>query len=459
MKYILIALFIILLGVCDLKSQSQITLDSTTLEVDTIITGLNVPWEIHWGPDDHIWMTERHGLISRVDPVNKDRQVLLDITGKVYQASESGLLGLVLHPDFPDSAYVYTVYTYLDGNSVTERLVRYTYSGSSLQNEEILLDNIPGNNTHDGSRLVISPDRKLLMSTGDARNTSNSQDVSSLSGKILRLELNGSIPDDNPVSGSPVYSWGHRNPQGLHFHPDGTLYSSEHGPSSDDEFQIIMKGRNYGWPDVHGFCDNATEEAYCADSNVVEPLVAWTPTIAPSDLIYYNHDAIPEFKGTFLMSVLKDKKIVRLELDETGTELVSETHFFTNEWGRLRDIESSPDGTIYIATNGESWSNTDPFTHSIISLKKTDETTNSTEHLISLNTINVWPNPTNGYVNIEVDKASVGKPLQIVDVSGKTIHEEVIKYSTQRISYHLSPGFYIVSVDGVGYGKVLVRLR
>ncbi|MFW6370694.1 MAG: PQQ-dependent sugar dehydrogenase [Bacteroidota bacterium] len=457
LKYIFFALLIFLIFSLNLRSQSQIELDSTTLEVDTIITGLNVPWEIHWGPDDHIWMTERHGLISRVDPVNKSREILLDITDKVYQASESGLLGLVLHPDFPDSAYVYTVYTYLDNNSITERLVRYTYSESALQHEEILLDNIPGNNTHDGSRLVISPDRKLFMSTGDARNTSFSQDVSSLAGKILRMELDGSIPEDNPVSGSPVYSWGHRNPQGLHFHPDGTLYSSEHGPSSDDEFQIVMKGRNYGWPDVHGFCDNATEEAYCADSNVVEPLVAWTPTIAPSDLIYYNHDALPEFKGTFLMSVLKDKKIVKLELDESGTSVVSETHYFTNEWGRLRDIESGPDGTIYIATNGESWSNTDPFTHSIISLKKADETTSRKSLSVASAGIKVWPNPSDRIINISVNESGLEKNLQILDVTGKVVLSQRVLNKNEKIAHSLQPGIYFILLDGAGIKKILVE--
>src|SRR5690606_13055391 len=153
----------------------------------------------------------------------------------------------------------------------------------------IIFDNIDGANNHNGSRLVISPDKKLIFTTGDAAITSTAQNLNSVNGKTLRINLDGTIPGDNPIQGNPVWTWGHRNPQGLVYSPDSTiLYSSEHGPSSDDEINIIVKGRNYGWPNVHGFCDNSNETAFCSDSNVVEPITAWTPTLAVAGIDFYN---------------------------------------------------------------------------------------------------------------------------------------------------------------------------
>lgn len=271
------------------SSKAQITLDSTLLDTTTIITGLDIPWEIQWGPDDWIWVTERYGRLSRIDPNRGTQEVLLDISSIVHQVGESGLLGMVLHPDFATTPQVFIVYTYRDNNnSFKERLVRYEYNAAaaSLQNPLILLDNIPAANIHDGARLLILPDQTLLMTTGDASNQSLPQNINSLNGKILRLNLDGSIPADNPISGSPIWTWGHRNPQGLYAGPNGIIYSSEHGPANDDEMNIIEKGRNYGWPNVEGYCNLSAEMQFCADSNVAEPIRAWTPTVAASDLVW-----------------------------------------------------------------------------------------------------------------------------------------------------------------------------
>jgi glucose/arabinose dehydrogenase len=179
--------------------------------------------------------------------------------------------------------------------NIKERIVRYEYSDGQLTDEFILLDNIQGNTTHDGCRMIILPDQTLLFSTGDAQNQPAAQNLEHLSGKFLRLHLDGSIPDDNPFPANPVYSLGHRNAQGLYLASNGIIYSSEHGPSTDDELNIIEPGRNYGWPDVHGFCDLPAEITFCDENNVKEPLEAWTPTIATSDIVYYDHDAIPEW--------------------------------------------------------------------------------------------------------------------------------------------------------------------
>ncbi len=349
------------------------TLDSTTLVADTVITGLNVPWELKWGPDNFLWMTERDGIVSRINPQTGLRTIMLNASqnngGPVYAISESGLLSFVFHPAFPDSNYLYMVYTYLDAANIKERMVRYEYVADSLINPVTLIENIAGANFHNGSRLAIGPDNKIYMTTGDGLTQPDAQSITSVNGKTLRLNLDGSIPADNPIPGSPIWSWGHRNAQGLEFGPTGILYSSEHGPNNDDEINIIKPAGNYGWPTVMGICNLPQELNFCTDSNVVESIYQWTPTIAPGDLIYYNSPAIPEWQGTLLLSVMKNKRLLRLTLNSTGDSITSETSYFINQWGRLRDICAGPDGTIYLATNGATSGNIDPNTHSIIRLR------------------------------------------------------------------------------------------
>lgn len=368
MPFRLPAIMLFCLFGTSLFGQNTLTLDSTTLTIDTVITGLDVPWEIAWGNDGWVWCTERYGMVSRIDPNTGTKDTILDIDSIVYSSGESGLLGMALHPDFADTPNVYLVYTYVSG-TIKERMVRYEYNGTSLVNPHIMIDNITGNTTHDGSRLVIGPDYKLYMTTGEAQNQPQSQNLNSLNGKFLRFNLDGSVPADNPIPGSYIYTWGHRNAQGMVFGPTGILYSSEHGPTTDDEFNIIVTGRNYGWPTVAGFCDNPNETTFCADSNVVEPLRAWTPTIAPGDITFYDDPAIPEWQGAILLAVLKNKQLKVLHLNAVGDSLVNEQTYLINQFGRFRDVLQGPNGEIYIATNGADWSNSDPGTHSIIRLQ------------------------------------------------------------------------------------------
>jgi glucose/arabinose dehydrogenase len=218
---------------------------------DSVIAeNLSHPWEILWGPDNHIWMTERGGKISRLNPSTGAITPLLSIN-EVESNGEGGMLGMALHPNFATTPQIFVVYNYDNGSGYKEKVVRYIYNGTSLDNPLIIIDNIQAAGIHNGSRLLIVGD-KLFITTGDASNQSNPQNVSSVNGKILRLNLDGTIPADNPVPGNPYWSYGHRNPQGLVF-ANNKLYSSEHGPTSDDEINIIEKGKNYGWPDVRGF--------------------------------------------------------------------------------------------------------------------------------------------------------------------------------------------------------------
>jgi len=349
MKGTKVILIIVLIGGFAFRGQSQIFIGNTEIDTNSIVTGLDTPWEILWGPDDHIWLTERNGRVSRVDPETGELVELISIPD-VYESNESGLLGMVLHPDFTIHPYVYVVYTY-QASGTWEKLVRYTYSGGVLTSPLILLDGIQGASNHDGSRLVIDKDLKLYMTTGDALNTSTSQDISSLNGKVLRLNLDGSVPEDNPIPGSYIWTWGHRNAQGLVISPLGIMYSSEHGPSNDDELNIRERGRNYGWPVVMGFCSDPSETQFCADSNVMEPIAAWTPTLAVAGTDFYQHSTIPEWQNSLLVSSLKASSLTALKLSPDGRSVIGEETHFQNWFGRLRDICISPDGRVFLAVS------------------------------------------------------------------------------------------------------------
>ena len=405
---------------------AQIQLEETTVDTTTIISGLDIPWEIQWGPDDMLWITERFGRISRIDPETGDQDIILDISSIISTGGESGLLGLILHPDFDMHPYIYTAYTYMEGSNKLERIVRYEYDGTQLEDEFILLDNIQGNTTHIGCRLLITPDNKLLVTTGDAQNQSSAQNLDHLSGKILRLNLDGTIPEDNPWSGNPVYSFGHRNAQGLWLGSNGILYSSEHGPSTDDELNIIEAGRNYGWPNVHGFCDLPNEITFCEANNVFEPLAAWTPTIATSDIVLYEHPSIPEFTGRILLTSLKNKRLYVLELDESGTSVISEEQYFNNTWGRLRDICIAPDGVIYLATNGPDWGNSQPFTHSIVKVWNSDYIASTGNNIEDDKVINIFPNPAKDKLHITIDRNLLGEEMRIISVNGQLAHFQIM---------------------------------
>ncbi|MEO6612209.1 MAG: PQQ-dependent sugar dehydrogenase [Chitinophagaceae bacterium] len=324
---------------------------SAVLEDSVLVQGLSYPWEILWGPDNFIWMTERGGKISRINPATGIVTPVYTIT-QVVANGEGGLLGMVLHPDFPATPQVFVTYNY-DAGGYKEKVVRFTYNGTALINPVIILDNIAASPIHNGSRLVITPDLKLFISTGDASNQALPQNISAVNGKILRLNLDGSIPSDNPVPGKPYWSFGHRNPQGL-VYANNILYSSEHGPGTDDEVNIIQKGRNYGWPDVTGFCESATEWDFCTANNVKEPLKAWTPTAAISGMDYYNSDLIPQWKNSLLLVALKDARLFQLKLNTSFNAITETNEYFVNDYGRMRDVCISPAGKVYTCTSNGS---------------------------------------------------------------------------------------------------------
>jgi glucose/arabinose dehydrogenase len=323
------------------------------LQTRQVVGGLQFPWEILWGPDNFIWMTERNGKISRVNPQTGAVQTLITIA-EVYAVGESGLLGMVLHPDFVANPYVYAVYTYNTLQGIREKVVRFTYNSgnNTLGSSFTLLQDILGNTTHDGSRLVITPDLKLMVTTGDAQDQSSPQNDTHLSGKILRLNLNGTIPADNPNPASFVWSKGHRNPQGL-VYANGKLYCSSHGANIEDEINLLQQSGNYGWPNVEGLCNTPSEITFCNANSVIPPIFSsGGSTWAFCGLDYYNNDAYPRWKNNLLMVSLKNQTLYSFQLSNDGTTIVgSPTLYFAGQFGRLRDIAISPSGKVYICTS------------------------------------------------------------------------------------------------------------
>ena len=321
------------------------------LQATTLVSGLDTPWDLVWGPDDHIWVSERGGRISRVDPQTGERTTAGQL--QVRESGESGLLGIAFHPDFDASPYVYAVHSYAASGATRNQLVRMRYEAGALGTPQVLLNGIPGAGIHDGSRIVVGPDRLLYMTTGDASNPALAQDRDALAGKVLRLDLEGVPAPANPF-GNATYSFGHRNPQGLVFGPAGALLSTEHGPGDNDEVNRILPGRNYGWPDVHGFCDDDIsndERVFCQANDVVEPLAAWTPTIAPCGADFYDADLVPEWRGSLLFTTLRGQALYRLALSADATQVLETERLLMGRYGRLRDVLVGPRGEIYLATS------------------------------------------------------------------------------------------------------------
>jgi glucose/arabinose dehydrogenase len=318
---------------------------------ETVAGGFDTIWQLLWGPDGTLWVSERPGFISRVDPRSGSIEKVGELA--VAQIGEGGLMGLALHPDFPAQPYIYAVHTYQGPAGLRNQLVRLRYGSGLVQPYDTLVADIPGASIHNGARVVVGPDRLLYVTTGDAANTALPQSRTSLAGKILRLTLEGQPAPGNPF-GDAIYSLGHRNPQGLAFGPTGVLYSSEHGPADNDEINIVLPGRNYGWPNVRGWCDGDAgggEITFCQANAVVEPLVAWTPTIAPAGLAYYGASIVPQWTGSLLLATLKGSALVRLALSTDGRAVVAQETLFQGRFGRLRDVLTAPDGSIYLATS------------------------------------------------------------------------------------------------------------
>ena len=310
------------------------------VEVGTLATNLEVPWSFAFLPGGDALVTERDsGKLLRVRPSGEVREIQTLPEGG---SGEGGLLGVAVSPDYQEDRYVYAYYTTERDN----RVVRFRLGGKS----EPILTGIPVNSYHDGGRIKFGPDGMLYVSTGDAGDTANSQDRGSLGGKILRIKPDGSVPSDNPFPGNPVYSYGHRNVEGLAWDAEGRLYASEFGQNTWDEVNRIEAGENYGWPEIEG--NGGEDEGY------VDPITVWpTSEASPSGAEIMVDGVIPQWEGDLFVAALRGERLWHLELNGSG-EVTGREKLLDGEVGRVRDVAQAPDGSLWVSTsNYDSYGN------------------------------------------------------------------------------------------------------
>jgi glucose/arabinose dehydrogenase len=324
--------------------QSQSAAPSPQVEV--VARSLEIPWALDFTPDGRMFVTERPGRVRVIRDGRLDAQPWATLP--VRHVGEGGLMGLAVSPDFSRTGFVYVMYTYEQDGRILNRVVRMVDRDGRGQVDRTIIDRIPGGGVHDGGRIKFGPDGKLYIGTGETGRPDLAQDRDSLAGKILRVNPDGSIPSDNPFPGSPVYSYGHRNPQGLAWHPETkALFEAEHGPSGGiggcchDEINLIEPGKNYGWPEVAGAGGG---------SRFVDPIAesGASTTWAPSGI------AIPSagpWRSSLLVAALRGTQLRRFVLQAPEFRRVTDQEAFFQNLGRLRDVVQGPDGSLYILTS------------------------------------------------------------------------------------------------------------
>src|SRR3989338_1427956 len=313
--------------------------DNSVSAVSVIAQQLDTPWALAFLPDNSILFTERPGRIRFIDNSGKLDLTPITTVAGVKEIGEGGLLGLTLHPDFSTNHYLYLYYTYSSqGSDTLNRAVRMTYIDKKLSDEQIIIDKIPGAANHNGGRIKFGPDGYLYITTGDAENPSLSQNTKAMGGKILKVTADGKMAPGSPFN-NLVYSYGHRNPQGLAWDKDGNLWETEHGRSSPtgfDELNLIEKGKNYVWPTIQG---DETKQGMITPKYNSGPTNTW----APAGTAYLNCSLF--FGG------LKGQTLYEAVIQKDQVTALRE--YFTGEFGRIRDVVVGPDNLLYITTSNQ----------------------------------------------------------------------------------------------------------
>ncbi len=319
--------------------------------VETVVQGLQVPWSIVWAPDGRMLVAERSGRIRVVENGKLSAQPLFTVPD-VEPSGESGLMGLVLHPQYSSNRWLYISYAFRGGDDQLVRVVRYRENGGTLKERQVIVDNIPAAQFHAGCRIRFGPDGKLYITTGDATDRQLAQQLNSLAGKTLRLNDDGSVPADNPFVGQQnarpeIWSLGHRNAQGMDWQPGSNLMvQTEHGPSGfdgpggGDEVNIVERGKNYGWPLIHHKATRAGLES---------PVLEYTPACAPASGMFYRGSVFHQFRGNYFFGCLRGQRIIRVVLEDK--KVVTQENLLEGKYGRIRDIAEGPDGLIYFSTS------------------------------------------------------------------------------------------------------------
>ncbi len=332
------------------SSKVSDTKQSAAYTIKPFVNDLEVPWSIVFTGDSRILVNERPGRLRVIENGVLRKEPLREFKD-ISSGSEEGLMGLALDPDYTTNKLIYLSYAYEKDGNLQVKVVRFKDNGSSISEETIIFDGIPAEKYHAGCRLRFGPDKRLYITTGDAGERKYAQELNKLHGKILRINGDGTIPSDNPFPNSPVWSYGHRNPQGIDWYP-GTdvMWSTEHGPSGfdgpggGDEVNVIVKGQNYGWPEL-----SHTD----SKEGMVSPLLVFTPAVAPASGMFYKSGKIAEFKNTFLFGCLKGEGIMVVSVDPNDPTKQLSFKKIADKYGRIRDITEGPDGNIYFSSSNK----------------------------------------------------------------------------------------------------------
>lgn len=335
-------------GAGEMASAAQ---GEASFRVETVASDLEVPWAIVFASDRRLLFTERPGRVRVIENGSLRPQPLATIED-VEASGESGLMDIVLHPQYAQNGWIYLAYAYRGGSGERVRVARFRDNGDGLTDRRVIIEEIPAARFHAGTALGFGPDGKLYVTTGDATERELAQNLGSLAGKTLRLNDDGTPAADNPFVNTAgarpeIWSLGHRNAQGLAWQPEsGLQFQTEHGPSGfdgpggGDEVNIVERGKNYGWPEIHHQQTRDGMEA---------PLLEYTPAVAPATAIFYRGSAFPAFRGNFFFAALKGTALIRVVLD--GRRVVSEERLLDGQYGRLRAVAEGPDGAIYFSTS------------------------------------------------------------------------------------------------------------
>ena len=328
---------------------AETTPGNTEYKVETVATGLEVPWAIAFVPDGRIFVTERPGRIRVIKNGVLEPTPLATLTD-IVSGGEGGLMDLTLHPNFATNHLLYVSFV-ASGSPKQVKVVRFKESAAGLTEPKTIVEGIAAAMFHCGCRCRFGPDGKLYITTGERFEKDRAQDLNDLCGKTLRLNDDGTIPSDNPFFGqagkrSEIWSYGHRNSQGVAWHPEsGLMFQTEHGPSGSDapgggdEVNVVEKGKNYGWPIIHHTQTQAGLES---------PLLEYTPALAPGGCMFYSGKLFPQWKNDFFFVGLAGKRMIRAKF--SGKTPLSQEAFFSDVYGRLRDVAEAPAGSIYFCT-------------------------------------------------------------------------------------------------------------
>lgn len=343
----------------DAANGTQVETEKHPLRVEHVVEGLEHPWGMAFLPDGDVLVTERPGRLRLVEDGRLHPDPIAGLP-EITVSGQGGLLDVTLHPAFADNRWVYLAYVAMGPEGIGPEVVRGRLDDHRLTDVEVLFRMRPksGGGRHFGSRLVFDRDGYLFITLGDRGDRPRAQRLNDHAGSMIRLHDDGRVPDDNPFVGRDdalpeIYNYGHRNIQGAALHPEtGVLWTHEHGPQGGDEVNVERPGVNYGWPVITygvNYVVGTPIGEGTHKEGMEQPLHYWDPSIAPSGMTFYTGDAFPEWRGDLFIGALKDRMLVRLELD--GQDITHEERMLQGELGRIRAVTTGPDGALYLLTD------------------------------------------------------------------------------------------------------------